>query len=607
MAERGPMDIDELVRRLNEKRGLHSNSHFSSEVYRSEPIIMTGRQLSKNREREAGALNRYREMRSISRWQTAPGHGRWLSEAEHFYRQARFMEDFEDDCPYEGRFASYFPTYNDMSDRQLRGYFTWRARVRAGEVEQTSLSFAYVYLYELICGIGVDGPEDGFDKIRSFWQSYRAFAPEIDRNVRPWLRDYVVYHGLDPALVETDDASRGFDEKLLELVGLVAPFDPEVLESYGIPDDEAAARESEAGRAPHEAGRTRRRSGPALPLPPDTAFEGRLCAAIDALSTYRVTESRLFRDAPDDLVHVVCASFVRMLAYYRKHRAKGLLEASFGEMTLMSYTMFGSAMFFEERPHPDCVYELDPIHRYRCRNGHWTCTRVYGGRGRSAAIGLLLHTVDRLLRDALGHPSPLQERKAPKYLVEIVRREIDDWLAWKREHAPRRIDIDLSKLSGIRTAAASTREALLIDEEREEEPVWGDASETPAAATDAEGPEAKPASAPGAAKLDAEPPAPNAEASGTSPALVQEPVSAPEGAASPLDEAGTAFVRALAAGDDAARRRVTEATHKTEDMLVDEINEALFDLVGDTVIEFADDGPRLVEDYRQDVEELICP
>ena len=61
------------------------------------------------------------------------------------------MADFEDDCPYNGTFKSYFPTYNAMSDRQLRGYFTWRAQVRRGTVEETSTSFAFLYLYELIC------------------------------------------------------------------------------------------------------------------------------------------------------------------------------------------------------------------------------------------------------------------------------------------------------------------------------------------------------------------------------------------------------------------------------------------------------------------------
>ena len=125
--------------------------------------------------------DQYRKMREISRWQEDPkgGAGRWLSEAELFYRQGLLMADFEDDCPYNGTFKSYFPTYNAMSDRQLRGYFTWRAQVRRGTVEETSTSFAFLYLYELICGIGVDDPLYGFNKIKAFWDAYRAFEPRL--------------------------------------------------------------------------------------------------------------------------------------------------------------------------------------------------------------------------------------------------------------------------------------------------------------------------------------------------------------------------------------------------------------------------------------------
>ena len=164
-----PIDIQELIRRLNTGEHLHGSSHFSDSVSRGEPIIKTGRQLMRDRERAARRQqnhpdapqpaprpvsvfdqldldasvrtrrldtsfpNRYREMRAISRWEQGAGRGRWLTEAELFYKQARFMEDFEDTCPYEGSFRSYYPTYNDMSNRQLRGYFTWRANVRRGE------------------------------------------------------------------------------------------------------------------------------------------------------------------------------------------------------------------------------------------------------------------------------------------------------------------------------------------------------------------------------------------------------------------------------------------------------------------------------------------
>lgn len=158
------------------------------------------------------------------------------------------MADFEDDCPYNGTFKSYFPTYNAMSDRQLRGYFTWRAQVRRKKVEETSTSFAFLYLYELICGIGVDNPLDGFRKIKAFWESYRAYEPGIDRFARVWLQDYAVFHGLDPKLL-SDSKTVLFDKALIEL--------------------RRAARDIEPLPTPATPATKRRKSSePTLPLPP---------------------------------------------------------------------------------------------------------------------------------------------------------------------------------------------------------------------------------------------------------------------------------------------------------------------------------------------------
>ena len=166
-------DVKMLIERIMAEARTHQSARFSNKIYADEPILKTGRQM------QNFLPDQYRKMREISRWQDDPkgGAGRWLSEAELFYRQGLLMADFEDDCPYNGTFKSYFPTYNAMSDRQLRGYFTWRAQVRRKKVEETSTSFAFLYLYELICGIGVDNPLDGFRKIKAFWESYRAYEP----------------------------------------------------------------------------------------------------------------------------------------------------------------------------------------------------------------------------------------------------------------------------------------------------------------------------------------------------------------------------------------------------------------------------------------------
>lgn len=667
----GVHDVRELIERINASERLRGSSHFSSAVYRNEPIITTGRQMA------SYLPERYREMRKISRWQEGSPRGRWLSDAELFYRQARFMEDFEDDCPYHGDFTAYYPTYTSMSDRQLRGYFTWRAAVRRGGVQEAPLSFAYVYLYELINGIGTKDALDGFHKLEDFWQTYRAFAPGIDRYVCTWLRDYVVYHGLDPALLG-DSADIAFDRALLGLVTQSAPFDPEILESIDIiavsEDDVAEEISTEApwagiasaapsnaagsplgasvrqpGAAKH-AGRTRGRRdrASALPLPPDIAHETDLLAAIDMLSSYRVRLSRLYKDEPDALRHVACAVYVRLLAYYRHHRKNGFVETLFGEELNMSYTMFANAVFFEPQPHQPTDYQLDPIHWYRCRNSQWRCFRVCGTREKSPVLGKIMRAVDRKLRDALDYPHKLKDQQLPKYLDSMIEKEISAWTTWAAEHAARKVEIDLSQLAGIRSAAAWARDALLTEEEREsvDEAVRPEAP-LPAVPTAPVAPPTAPVVPPAAPVVpSAAPVAPKSAGRKKQERSVQEAVScyippaddvvvstdgvgSANGPAAGLDtsvhadiDAGPAAdsdpgsitgpIAALTAPEHAyleallAGCPATVPAGVSEDMLVDKINEKLFDLIGDTVIEFGADGPRIIEDYEDDVREVLA-
>lgn len=575
-------DIKMLIERIMAEARTHQSTRFSNEIYADEPILKTGRQM------QNFLPDQYRKMREISRWQDDPkgGAGRWLSEAELFYRQGLLMADFEDDCPYNGTFKSYFPTYNAMSDRQLRGYFTWRAQVRRGTVEETSTSFAFLYLYELICGIGVDDPLDGFSKIKAFWDAYRAFEPGIDRFARVWLQDYAVFHRLDPKLLR-DSKTVMFDNALIEL--------------------RRAARDLVPAQAPSgQTPKRRKTSEPTLPLPPDEAREERLMAAINALSTYNLSNSWLDRSHHRDLRHVTCAVYVRMAHYYDTHRKTGIVASLFGEETAMPYTMFASAVFFAPNRHEDCEYRLDPIHIYRCQNGFWECMRIHGSRQKSSKLGEMMRACDQRLRLALDPTHPLKEEKVPKYLAKIIDDEIVAWLSWDAAHQPVKIDIDLSQLGHIRSAAAQTREALLIDEERE------DGASAEAEAADSGQPEAEPVTdaivepvvAPIRQDLTDEPTISTEQFGVVAPLLAPTPAfaaAAPADATNKLAPAEDTFLRALLEHNAAQATSAVERSGQSEDMLVDTINEALFDLVGDTVIEFGTAGPRIIEDYEADV------
>lgn len=575
-------DIKMLIERIMAEARTHQSARFSHEVYADEPILKTGRQM------QNFLPDQYRKMREISRWQEDPkgGAGRWLSEAELFYRQGLLMADFEDDCPYNGTFKSYFPTYNAMSDRQLRGYFTWRAQVRRGTVEETSTSFAFLYLYELICGIGVDDPLDGFNKIKAFWDAYRAFEPGIDRFARVWLQDYAVFHGLDPKLLR-DSKTVMFDNALIEL--------------------RRAARDLAPAPAPSgQTPKRRKTPEPTIPLPPDEVREERLMAAINALSTHNLSNSRLDRSHHRDLRHVACAVYVRMARYYDTHRKTGIVASLFGEETAMPYTMFASAVFFAPERHEDCEYRLDPIHIYRCQNGFWECMRIHGSRQKSSKLGEMMRACDQRLRLALDPAHPLKEEKVPKYLAKIIDDEIVAWLSWDAAHQPVKIDIDLSQLGHIRSAAAQTREALLIDEERE------DSAPVEVEATLIEQPNTESApdmtAEPGEMTIQQdepdEPTVSTEEFGVVAPLLVSAPAPvtpAPIEAANKLAPAADAFLRALLEQNAAQATSAVAHSGQSEDMLVDTINEALFDLVGDTVIEFSAAGPQVIEDYEADV------
>ena len=272
----------------------------------------------------------------------------------------------------------------------------------------------------------------------------------------------------------------------------------------------------------------------------------------------------------------------------------------------MPYTMFASAVFFAPERHEDCEYRLDPIHIYRCQNGFWECMRIHGSRQKSSKLGEMMRACDQRLRLALDPTHPLKEEKVPKYLAKIIDDEIVAWLSWDAAHQPVKIDIDLSQLGHIRSAAAQTREALLIDEEREDDVL----AEVDTAGS--EQPKAEPAAdafvelvAAPIRQDEADEPTISTEQFGVvAPLLAPTPAvvsTAPAGTATALDPAADAYLRALLEQNAAQATSAVAHSGQSEDMLVDTINEALFDLVGDTVIEFDAAAPHIIEDYEADV------
>lgn len=561
--------IQQIIDQILADPRVQNNDAFAGRVFRDEPLLQRGSHMS------SYLPEPYKKARALAR----EPESRVKSSAWVFYHQARILEQCTDDVAYHGTFEHYFPTYQDMNDRQLRGYITWRTAVRAGTIEQTSLSFVFVYLYELLCGIGVEPGVPGFHAIESFWKAYREFEPRLDRYVQPWLRDYAVWHGLDQTYIEpyvdfTHDAA------LIELKRGLADWE-------GLtPQRVRTAVELLRGTPAHTPDYTPQGARVHDQGGADRPAAQALYHALTELSSYRLSSSRLAQERPDTLRYVCCATMVQLVHYYARHRRTGLIESFFGSPLAMSYEMFSSSVFWSETPHPDTCYELNEVNRYTCTRGRWYWEGYQGNRGRNTKLGDLMHTVDQRLRDALDFPHPLEARPTPKYLAKIIDTETKVRLAWEREREAHTIHVDLSQLESIRAAAHTTREALLIDEEREDTPSALPNVPTPPATAQPELQTAAPV--PAQAPTSVLPPTYDAVA-GSTPPTSTLPLSAEE---------RTLLESLLAQKPTAGISSV--------DMLVDAINEKLFDLLGDTAIEFDGSTPVLIEEYRDDVKGALC-
>jgi len=118
---------------------------------------------------------------------------------ENFLKQAQFMSDFVDYCTEIVPFEEQYPftnhhIYEEMTDAQLRTYFTWRTKVRQGFIENTSLSYYYCYINELINNIGVKSAFEAIDKMITLWTAFREYNNIIDYYMRLWVRDYYLEH-----------------------------------------------------------------------------------------------------------------------------------------------------------------------------------------------------------------------------------------------------------------------------------------------------------------------------------------------------------------------------------------------------------------------------
>lgn len=173
-------------------------------------------------EEEAEKVEGYYRETAIPGRSELPARIEAIYACEDFLSAALAMEDYEDDCPFAGTVPLYQPEYRDLTPNELRGYFTWRAALRRGKVSPHCDAFAYLYLSELMLGVGASNAAEALDCMDAFASAYfsAGYGSEaLQRNFKNWRFEYAVLNRVDAARVRAyeNPALRHWDEALTVL------------------------------------------------------------------------------------------------------------------------------------------------------------------------------------------------------------------------------------------------------------------------------------------------------------------------------------------------------------------------------------------------------
>ena len=381
----------------------------NEKLYRDEPLIFTASQMKSYTPPEYVAMQKMATDRK----------GIYMTSAQLFYRQGKLMENFCDSFDRPVSSNRHFPTYRDLTPTQLRTYFTWRTAVRKGEIKETALTYAFLYIYELINLIGAKNAEDGFLKLKDFSEKYS----QLDMRIKPytdlWLTDFAAYYGIPQKLTE-DLCGLKNDSALMKLMNYKNETPEAVLE------------------------------------------------ALDCFSSYCLENSAFYKQHPAETAETVYKLFCFLAEYYGEKEGGDIFIRLLARSLRERYFIFRSAIFFEPKPHPDCEYKINDIFSYSCKNGEWTVTRFFPIKDKAGKIGELLKATDYYLRKRYGHKSSLKKPELSSLFEEMIKKAVNEQYREGLEREKPVISIDISKLQSIRDTSEVTRDKLIVEEELEE-------------------------------------------------------------------------------------------------------------------------------------------
>lgn len=491
------------------------------------------------------------------------GNGSFKQICKNFYVQGKFMENYEDNVPWKGEISTYYwSTYHNLSLAQLRGYFTWRTELRKGNYQKHCETFVSMYLYELLNGIGTKSVEDSLHKMKEFETGYidSGFGDKYLRDMlHRWMLEFAVLKGLAP------DITRKYaDSDMMEKDAAV-----EILHY------------------------------------PEKFNAQEVFNALCVFGGKKTAESKLIQERGTEAITLFAAVW-RLASVQYQEDGKKLFQLCFGRRRAQDWHPLEYTLYYNNsKKRKSVAYELNPSRSYLFKEGAWYVVTYQSYYFNRKIIADFLHETDRRLRLYLKIGHPLKERKEAAWAVPYIEAVIEADRKAKIEAARPKISIDFSGLDKIRKDALETQDNLLTEEERNT--LESDAVKKAVRKSAASKKRTKEDSAARkntAAVLPVAAP-PHLASEQSEAAVLATPsgsafgASGPSGVSVPLDDMQMQLLRMLLRGEPV--QELIAAQHGMPSVIADAINEALFDLIGDTVVECDGKTITLVEDYRDNI------
>jgi hypothetical protein len=479
--------------------------------------------------------------------------------AELFKMQAKFMVDYSDNYSEVLSFHQYSPTYALMTDTQLRTYFTWRSQVRRGIIGKIDVSYAFVYIYELLMLIGATSKENAIDLLIQFWVRFREYDLTIDRYMRLWLKDFFVYYRLDGNFLDLQN--RFPDDKNTRSVKYIT----EIL-NHNYNDK--------------------------------TSF-------LNELSTYHYHNSIFYNDILGYMLDQCLPLVLDQIDHAFQDIKVSLPELLLGKFQSTHYwTPFANAVFELEIPEDSFKIRINALEEYGYDNGSWFSRSLSENIFPKSLLGYITKTMEAELRELTGFRAkltpnvvsmiqePSLSKKVQAFVFSsrfesIIRDTAKAYFsksgiapqAFKRAKIqdlpiiPPEVRIDISKLDAIRSASIITQERLTIEEEYPSEITYPPASseQMPLLSDDAE-----------------------ISSNSDHDKIILSP-------------AQVECLSIILSGKSVNARLadLSKQSGKMRELLLDSINEALYPYLGDTIIDQSSSEPYVYEEYFEYAQDLL--